>query len=334
MTLRLVAAVALLALLVGGCGEQDEDATPRGPASAELRSQLDAATRVDPGDFAPAGGRTLRQVADAIEMAGPQLAFATQQITPGRAQRLAFGLIDPKTGFLYAPTVVYIARGENAPASGPFEAPADLLVTDPPFRSQTAATEEDPFAAIYEAQVEIPRPGRYLVLAVSKFQGKDVAATGAITVRSKQSDRIPDVGEPAPRVATDTVAAAGGDIKAIDTRLPPDDMHDDSLEDVVGKRPVALVFATPQLCASRVCGPVVDIALQLKETYGDRMTFIHQEVYVDNEVAKGLRPPLRAFNLQTEPWLFVIDRRGRITSRLEGSFGFNAFQAAIRSGLN
>jgi len=335
MTRRLAGALAGLALLLVGCGGQDadDDATPKGPASAELRRQLDVATRVDPGDFAAVGGRTLRQVADEIEMVGPQLAFATQQITPGRSQRLAFGLIDPKTGFLYAPTVVYLARGENARASGPFRAPADLLVTDPPFRSQTAATEEDPFAAIYEARVTIPRPGRYYVLAVSKYKGNDVAATGVITVRSKRSDAIPDAGERAPRVATDTVASVGGDIEQIDTRLPPDDMHDVSLNDVVGKRPVALVFATPQLCASRVCGPVVDIALQLKETYGDRMAFIHQEVYVDNEVAKGLRPSLRAFNLRTEPWLFVVDRRGRITSRLEGSFGFNAFQAAIRSGL-
>jgi len=266
-------------------------------------------------------------------MTGPQLALATQTITPGRAHRLAFGLIDPKTGFVYAPTVVYLARGENAPALGPFKAPADLLVTDAPFRSQTAATEEDPFAAVYEALVTIPRPGRYYVLSVSKFKGRDVAATGVVTVRSKTADPIPDVGQAAPRVATDTVASAGGDIKAIDTRLPPDDMHDVSFKDVAGKRPVALLFATPQLCQSRVCGPVVDIAAQLKETYGDRMTFIHQEVYVDNDANKGLRPSLRAFALTTEPWLFVVDRDGRITSRLEGSFGFNAFQAAIKTAL-
>jgi len=154
-----------------------------------------------------------------------------------------------------------------------------------------------------------------------------------VTVRSKAADPIPDVGQAAPHVATDTVASAGGDIKAIDTRLPPDDMHDVSFKDVAGKRPVALLFATPQLCQSRVCGPVVDIAAQLKETYGDRMTFIHQEVYVDNDANKGLRPSLRAFALTTEPWLFVVDRDGRITSRLEGSFGFNAFQAAIKTAL-
>ena len=56
---------------------------------------------------------------------------------------------------------------------------------------------------------------------------------------------------------------------------------------------MALLFATPQLCQSRVCGPVVDIALQTAAKYGDRVEFIHQEVYVDNDPAKGLREPLR-----------------------------------------
>jgi hypothetical protein len=96
---------------------------------------------------------------------------------------------------------------------------------------------------------------------------------------------------------------------------------------------VALLFSTPQLCQSRVCGPVTVIALQLQATYGDRMTFIHQEVYVDNDPNKGLRPPLRQFNLRTEPWLFVVGRDGKVTARLEGSFGLKAFEQAINTAL-
>ena len=79
---------------------------------------------------------------------------------------------------------------------------------------------------------------------------------------------------------------------------------------MVGKKPVALLFATPQLCQSRVCGPVVDVALQLKSTYGDQVEFIHQEVYEDNDPKKGLREPLKRFNLPTEPWLFVVGKDG------------------------
>jgi hypothetical protein len=229
--------------------------------------------------------------------------------------------------------VIYVARRENARAQGPYPAPADLLVTDPAFRSQTAATEKDPFSAIYETRVALRRRGRYLVLSVSRIRGQTIAATSTIRVTAADRDPIPDVGQRAPRVRTDTVSTAAGNIKSIDTRLPPDDMHDTSLRDVLARKPVALLFATPALCQSRVCGPVVDIAEQLKQTYGDRMTFIHQEVYVDNNATKGLRPPLLQFHLQTEPWLFVVNRAGVITARLEGSIGVREFENAVKTGL-
>jgi hypothetical protein len=102
---------------------------------------------------------------------------------------------------------------------------------------------------------------------------------------------------------------------------------------VVGKKPVALLFSTPQLCESRVCGPVTDVALQLRAKYGDKMEFIHQEVFQNNKREEGLRAPLQAFNLQSEPWLFVIDKNGKVTARLEVSFGVDAFEDAIQTGL-
>jgi hypothetical protein len=77
----------------------------------------------------------------------------------------------------------------------------------------------------------------------------------------------------------------------------------------------------------------VDIAAQLKQRYGDRMEFIHQEVYVDNDPSKGLREPLVRYGLPTEPWLFTIRRDGTIAARLEGSFGLRAFEDAIRAAL-
>jgi hypothetical protein len=63
------------------------------------------------------------------------------------------------------------------------------------------------------------------------------------------------------------------------------------------------------------------------------MTFIHQEVYVDNELQKGLRPQLRAFHLETDPWLFTLDKAGRIAARLEGSFGVTGFRRAVQAAL-
>lgn len=341
--MRRPACLALLAaaLLTAGCGGGGDGGSsssaapaPRGPEDARLRSELARATAVEPGDFPAAGDRTLQEVSDTITSTGPQLAFASSVVTTGEGERLAFGLIDEGQRFLYAPTAIYLApTGGKAEALGPFAAPADLLVTDAPFRSKTAASEDSPFAAVYAATVPLDRPGTYDVLAVAKIDGQDVAAGGQVKVVRPSQDPIPDVGERAPVVETDTLQSAGGDVKAIDTRVPPGTMHDASFAEVAGKKPTVLLFATPQLCQSRVCGPVVDIAEQLKRTYGDRVQFIHQEVFVDNQVDKGLRPPLEAFNLRTEPWLFAVDAEGRVTDRLEGSFGFNAFEAAIKSTL-
>jgi hypothetical protein len=110
-------------------------------------------------------------------------------------------------------------------------------------------------------------------------------------------------------------------------------MHAVSFKDVLGKRPVVLLFSTPQLCQSRVCGPVTDVAVQLQHQFGNRVTFIHEEVYVNNQPKQGLRPQLKAFHLETEPWLFTVNRQGRIAARLEGAFGLNEFTQAIQAAL-
>lgn len=319
-------------MALGGCGGEDgETAAPRAASSAELRKQLRGATSSRAAEFPAVNGRSLQDVADGLGAAGPEYAPAGSIYTPGR-NRLAFGIIDPTTGFVYGPTAVYVAESPQAVARGPYPAPADLLVTDPPFRSKQAAAESDPFAAIYSAEVELPRPGRVAVLAVTKVKEQLVGSTGELRVISRERDQVPAAGERAPRVSTATIDDVAS-IEEIDTRQPPDDMHDADLNETLGRKPVAVLFATPQLCESRVCGPVVDIALQLRERYGDRMEFIHQEVYVENTVDRGLHPSLSGFGLTSEPWLFVMDRKGRVTARLEGSFGFTAMERAIRTAL-
>lgn len=325
-------AFACVALLLAGCGASaDRARPPLAESSAALREQLQGATRSQAGDFPAAAGRSLRSVAGAAAP-GTEVAMAGTVFTPGM-NRLAFGVVHPESGFVYGKTAVYVADSPSAKARGPFPAPADLLVTDPAYRSRTAAGGDDVFAAVYETFVRFRRPGKQSILVLTRVGRTLVGATSEITVMATARDRIPQTGERPPAIVTDTLASAGGDIASIETRQPPDDMHDVAFADVVGRKPVALLFATPALCASRVCGPVVDIALQLKTTYGERVQFIHQEVFAGNDPAKGLRSPMRAFALQTEPWLFVFDRRGRVVARLEGSFGFNAFERALRSAL-
>ena len=94
-----------------------------------------------------------------------------------------------------------------------------------------------------------------------------------------------------------------------------------------------LLFATPQFCQSRVCGPVVDVAEQVKQEYGDEAAFIHMEIYNDNDPGKGVRPQVRAFHLPSEPWLFAIDREGVVSSAIEGAFGAEALTDAVKKAV-
>jgi hypothetical protein len=337
MPLRRAAAVAAaVGALFAGCGGGgDEEPEPSGdrPAAAQVRPTLNGADRPRASRFPrPGAGQSLQEFADSIGATGTEVGLATTTFTPG-PNRLAFGVTDSERRFVYGPTAVYVARSpESRRILGPYPAPADLLVTEPAFRSRQAATETDAFAAVYEAEgVEFRSAGDWPVLVVTDVGGRLVAAPTQVTVQ--RDSPVPEPGERAPVVDTDTVASANGDIESIDTRRPTDDMHEVSFREVAGEKPVALLFASPQLCKSRVCGPVVDIAAQMKAEYGDRVEFIHQEVYVDNDPEKGLREPLRRYGLPTEPWLFVVYREGRVAARLEGSFGLDAFERAVRAGI-
>ena len=337
MRSRVLLAALLSALLaVAGCGGDDDtpaDPVSRVPAEGGLQERVRAAAAPAEADFPAADGKTLAGLAEEVKGGGlVEAGLATSVFTVGDA-RVAFGVIDDQGQFVYGKTAIYVARAPDQPAKGPFVAPADVLVTEGRYRSRQAAEETDPFAAVYQAQVPFDKKGKWSILTVTERDGAWVAAPFEVEVSTAKADQIPDVGEPAPKVATDTLESAKGDVEQIDTRVPPSDMHESSFEDVVGTKPVALLFATPQLCQSRVCGPVTDVALQLKAKYGDRMEFIHQEVYVDNDPAAGLRDPLQQFRLRTEPWLFVVGEDGKVTARLEGSFGLTAFEEAVKTAL-
>jgi len=335
-----LAALVSALVLATGCGGGGDDGAAAYPVSpvptdGGLQERVRAASIPSAQAFPDAKGKTLQEIAEEIKGGGTvEAGLASSVFTAGgEDERLAFGVIDPQGQFMYGPTAVYVAPTPADKAKGPFLAPADVLVTEGRYRSRQAASETDPFAAVYQAQVPFDKAGTWSVLTVTQSGGRYYAAPTQVQVQTEKQDKIPDVGEPAPEVETDTLESARGNVEAIDTRVPPSDMHEASFSEVVGEKPVALLFATPQLCASRVCGPVTDVALQMKARYGDRVEFIHQEVYEDNDPSQGLRAPLEAFNLPTEPWLFVVGRDGRITERLEGSFGLTAFENAVETAL-
>jgi hypothetical protein len=64
-----------------------------------------------------------------------------------------------------------------------------------------------------------------------------------------------------------------------------------------------------------------------------QFAFIHMEIYNNNKVIDGYRPQVGAFNLPTEPWVFVVNKGGRIAARMEGAFSVDDLQTAMRTAL-
>ncbi len=315
--------LAAIALGIAGCGgDSSDEGADKPPPPA------------NPEDFPKVGGRTLAQLEKDLGAEGPVLAPSVSQFQPGE-NRFGFGLFDrSRAQIADAPAALYVAPVGGGKATGPIVAGYESLAVEAQFQSRSVSSDPDAAKSLYVADVKFAKPGRYDVLGVVRLDGRLVAAGnagGPVTVT--ENGRVPDVGERAPRVHTPTKADAGGDIESIDTRQPPSTMHDADFADVVGKKPVVLLFATPALCQSRVCGPVVDIAEQVKARRGGEAEFIHQEIFVDNDIDKGFRPQVLRWKLPTEPWVFAVDRKGRVAARLEGAYSAKELERAVDAAV-
>lgn len=109
-------------------------------------------------------------------------------------------------------------------------------------------------------------------------------------------------------------------------------MHQLSIADAIAQhRPTLVIFGSPALCVSRICGPEVHAVQSLEPQYLDRLTFIHIEPYQlkPQPNRSVLSPILLEWRLQSEPWIFLIDSRGNIRSPFEGPTDADEVQAAI-----
>jgi len=318
---RRISIAALLACaLLAACGGDDSSPGDQPPPAARAE------------DFPKPGGKSLVELLNQVGASGPVLAPSGLELRTG-SHRFGFALFNrSREQITDASVAVYAAPAGGGPAKGPYLARYESMLVKPQFQSRQTASDPDSATSIYTAEIPFDKPGKYELLGIARLGGKLVAATTpmpGVEVKKESGDPIPAVGTRPPRIHTPTEAEVGGDVASIDTRLPPSSMHHADFADVLGKKPVVLLFATPQLCQSRVCGPVVDVAEQVKAASGDDVEFIHMEVYRDNRIDRGIRPQMAAFHLQSEPWLFVFDRSGEVAARIEGAFSERELEQAI-----
>lgn len=325
---RLVLAPACLlaaAALLVACGGSE------GPASAGGDATAPSLPPPPSADFPLPAGRTLKEVVqigdkpaavkiepgamvfyagenrypfnvferDGSEVTDAEVALYVSRVPPARAGSGKGSIVDADPQAL------------EEPAMGPYPARIESLATAPEFRSPAPPGAPEAARVVYSTQLELPSEGTWRVAALVKEDGE---LGGALlpAVVAGEFERVPRVGEEAPRIHTENKV---------------------DYADVLGKEPIVLLFTTPRFCQSRVCGPVLDQTEQAEREYGDEAAFIHVDIYEENDPDDAVRPQVRAFHLPTEPWLFTIDREGVIRDTIEGGFGTELLDEAIENAI-
>lgn len=271
----------------------------------------------------PGGGSTLEELWRAP---GDDVAVipGTSSFEPGRV-RVAFLVLDAEGEPVTLPTArVWLARElEEEPF---LESTAELERIGVPGGAAVDATH------IYVAHVPIATAGTYWYLAEPEGGPNPVQALGNIVV--EKSIAAPAVGDPAPTSKTPTLDSVGGKASKVTTRVPPDlTLVEHSVAATLRDGlPFVVTFSTPEFCASRVCGPVVDVVEETSKRFeAADIRFIHVEVYEDNDPAKGYNRWMKEWGLVTEPWTFVVDAEGKISARFEGLVSVHELEEAARA---
>ncbi len=269
---------------------------------------------------------------------GLQGLLTTSELLGGQ-NRVAFGLL--KDGKLLAgarvAVRVYALQGEDARLVA--EAPAryhQLEVIEHgkrihihPDGSRHAHGDATDVQGIYVTQVTFPRAGTW-GLEVLAQSGHGAVESSRLSISALAASLTPMVGTPAPR-SRNRIASDVPELKQIDSSEPPDPrLHQTRIGDAIAQgKPQMIVFATPRYCTSRVCGPVVDVVRTLIPAYGDRVVFIHEEIWESGSLQK-LSPTVEEWNLRSEPWIFVVDGTGTVRARFEGLTTRRELEAALR----
>lgn len=237
--------------------------------------------------------------------------------------RLTFLLIRQDSSVIRAP----LADVYYQPVAGRTEKVIASLV---PVGVKASAQEADDLTEIYVARLRLPQPGKYWIV----IQPRGVAFQGFQILDVKKAPAAIGVGQRAPASSNPTTSTERAE--RITTARPPDTAllrHSvaDSLKDGV---PFVVAFATPAFCQSRTCGPVVDVVEAVRRRYGRQgVRFIHVEIYEKNVPGNGVNRWVREWKLPTEPWVFVVDRRGIVRDRFEGAVSTGELDQSVKKYL-
>lgn len=258
--------------------------------------------------------------------------------------RLVLGLIEQETGSEVLNADVTVRLFEGARASGepivqteavPMSVTRAITVDG---RAGDRTLVESGEAAAYIANVTFKSDGLWTADINGEVDGE---VFGPVPVVFSVRDRSQSVaiGDLAPRTAQLTLDDVD-DVSEIDTSAVPDpEWHKLTVAEALDLgKPVVVAFATPGFCTSQLCAPLTEALAAVYPAYREKVTFVHIEPYdlTATRAGKGLDPvpAMDEWGLTNEPWIFIVDARGRVAAKFEGFASSLDLEAALGAMVN
>lgn len=196
----------------------------------------------------------------------------------------------------------------------------------------------------YVAYPTLDTPGEWRIEIQAQASGQSQPSVNKQRLEVKPTSDVPNIGDKAIPVKTLTVKDVPDPSRLSSGKTVDPAMYQISLDDALKSgKPTALLFATPGFCKTATCGPSLSVLEGLQKQYGDKINFIHVEVYkypfaesvvaqdqaarkaasenraiTSAEARVGLSDAMATWGLYSEPWLYLIDAQGIIVARYEG----------------
>ncbi|MCO8128041.1 hypothetical protein NHL50_12575 [Acidimicrobiia bacterium EGI L10123] len=240
----------------------------------------------------------------------------------GQPARVPFGLADdegPLTAELMPGALTVSVRDPN---------------TDEVASGITAELYTEGLPRPYYAFEFTPETAGFYDIVFDTEAGEVITQVQVVEADDPTASAMIGPGDEMPALETPTVDDPRG-VTPICTREPDCDLHGRTVADALAAgEPFALLVATPAFCQTVVCGPVLDVLLDvLPDVAG--VSAVHAEVYADPEAMAtpptqdDFAPVVGDLGLAFEPVLYTVGADGTVRERLDYIFG----EAEIRRAL-
>jgi len=248
---------------------------------------------------------------------------ASTELAQGR-NRFAVGLIDAGN----QPVIAGNVRVEffKLLTNGSAEKRADASAV---FRSVGGASK-----GIWVAPATFPETGSWGA-QVTLEPPTDTPKVARMNFDVRPKFSAPGYEDPAVRSVSPTDRDVNGDTSHICSNVPPCTLHAQTIAEALepGTKPLVLLFATPALCTSATCAPELEAVQQLHATYAEQANFIHVEIYQYPFDSMRVAKTVDEWRLPSDPWTFIVDKKGVVRDRFEGSAPADELEPSLKDVL-